>query len=339
MSATAPPLATRQGRRAGAFALAAVLLAAVVASLASGAAGLPVGEVLAVLTGSGESVSRTIVLELRLPRAALAVVVGGGLAVGGAVFQALLRNPLAEPYILGVSGGAAVGAVGVAALGIAAGSAWAVPIGALAGAITAVLAVFRIAQRVGGSLDTRVLLLAGVVAGAFFNALILLLLTRTDIESFRSAVFWMMGSLSGAGWGTVGLLAAYALPATLVLIALARPLDLLATGEETAAVLGAPVERLKLVCYGIASLLVAATVAACGVIGFVGLIVPHALRLVWGSGHRFLLPASFLAGAAFLLLADTAARTITSPAELPVGVVTALVGVPLFVTLLARGGR
>ncbi len=335
----APPLANARGRRLGAAVLVIVLLAAVLVSLVAGAAGLSIGDVVRVLGGGGEDVARTIVLELRLPRAVLAVIVGGGLALGGAVFQALVRNPLAEPYILGVSGGAAVGAVGVAALGVAALTPWAVPVGAFLGALLAILGVFGIARRVGGALDTRVLLLAGVVAGVFFNALIMLMMTRTDIESFRSAVFWMMGSLAGGGWGTVGLLAAFALPACAVLIALARPFDLLALGEETAAVLGAPVERLKLASYVIASLLVAASVAACGVIGFVGLVVPHALRLVWGSGHRFLLPACFLAGAAFLLLADTAARTISAPAELPVGVVTALVGVPLFVTLLARGTR
>jgi iron complex transport system permease protein len=198
--------------------------------------------------------------------------------------------------------------------------------------------VFRVAQRVGRALDTRVLLLAGVVVAAFFNAVILLLLTYADVESFRSAVFWMMGSLSASTWTTVILLALYMIPAAAVLIGYARSFNLLAIGEETALYLGTRVERVKLAGYIIASLAVAVAVAECGVIGFIGLIVPHAVRLVWGSDHRVLLPASFVAGGIFLLLADTAARTIAAPAELPVGVVTALVGVPLFVSLLRRSG-
>ncbi len=314
----------------------AVALAALLVAIAAGAAAIPLDDVVRALLGGGDATTRTIVLELRLPRAALAFVAGGALAVSGAVFQALLRNPLADPYVLGVSGGAAVGAIGLIVLG-AAGHAAGVPLAALAGAAGAVILVYRIALGVGGALDTRVLLLAGVVVGAFCNALILLLLTLADVESFRSAVFWMMGSLAGARWQSTLLLAAYALPGVLVLIGQARALNLLLLGEETALFLGTRTERVKLVAYGVASLLVAASVAVCGVIGFIGLIVPHAIRLLWGSDHRLLLPASFLGGGAFLLLADTAARVVAAPAELPVGVVTALIGVPLFVLLLVRG--
>ncbi len=321
---------------AGRLGLLALLLAAmVVASVGLGAARLGAGEVLGALAGAGEATTRAIVLELRLPRAALAALVGGGLALSGAVFQALLRNPLAEPYILGVSGGAAVGAVGAAVLGLGAMT-WAMPVAAFLGALFAIALVFRIAMSVGRALDTRVLLLAGVVVGAFFNAVILLLLTMADVETFRSAVFWMMGSLAGSSWLSVGLLAAYLVPAAVLLLALARPLNLIALGEETALYLGTRVERVKRVAYVVASLLVGAAVAFTGVIGFVGLIVPHALRLVWGSEHRFLLPGSLLAGGSFLLLADTLARTVAAPVELPVGVVTALVGVPVFVVLLTR---
>lgn len=315
-----------------------LLLIAITASvfaLSVGAAGLPIGDVVAALTGSGDAMTRAIVLELRLPRVALALVAGGGLALAGAVFQAVLRNALAEPYVLGVAGGAAVGAVGAVVLGLAV-IPGVVQIAALAGAIGAMLLVLRIALRVGRALDTRVLLLAGVVVGAFFNAVILLLLMLADVESFRSAVFWMMGSLSGASWRTAILLTLYVVPAIVVLLALARPLNLLAIGEETALFLGTRVQRVKLVAYFTASLLVAAAVSACGVIGFIGLIVPHAVRLAWGSDHRLLLPASALGGGTFLLLADTAARSIAAPAELPVGVVTALVGVPIFVMLLRR---
>ncbi len=315
--------------------LTALLLAALLLAVGVGAVPVSPSEILAALLGRGPSTTRTIVVDLRLPRAVLAILIGAALAVSGTVFQALLRNPLAEPYILGVSGGAAVAAVAVIGFaGAVAG--WVVPIAAFAGGLAAIILVFRIAAAVDTTLDMRVLLLAGVVVGAFFNAVILLLLTLADVETFRSAVFWMMGSLATATWSSVGLLAVYTAPALLLLLGLARPLNLMAVGEETALYLGTPVERVKRVAYGVASLLVAGGVAVAGVIGFVGLIVPHALRLVWGGDHRFLLPGSALAGAAFLLLADTAARTVAAPVELPVGVITALVGVPLFVVLLTR---
>jgi iron complex transport system permease protein len=316
--------------------LALLLGALLLVSLASGAAALPLRTVVDALTGGADPTARAIVLQLRLPRAILAILAGGALAVSGVVFQALLRNPLAEPYVLGVSGGAAVGAVLVVVLGAAVPAPWLLPAAALAGATAAVALVFRVAAGAGRALDTRVLLLAGVMVGAFLNAVVLLLLTLAEPESFRAAFFWIMGSLAGASWRSVTLLALYLVPATALLLAFARSLDLLSLGEETAHHLGVRVERLKLGAYLLASLLTAATVAACGIIGFVGLIVPHALRLLWGSGHRFLLPAAVLAGGAFLLAADTAARTVATPAELPVGVVTALVGVPIFVILLAR---
>jgi len=327
------PSASHTGMRL--LLLLVLAIAAALLALSIGAAGLPLRDVVAALTGAGDPTTRTIVLELRLPRVALALVAGGGLALAGAVFQAVLRNPLAEPYVLGVAGGAAVGAVGAVVLGFAV-IPGVVQLAALAGAVGAMLLVLRIALRVGRALDTRVLLLAGVVVGAFFNAVILLLLMLADVESFRSAVFWMMGSLSGAGWPATLLLSLYVIPSIIVLLALARALNLLAIGEETALFLGTRVERVKLLAYFIASLLVAAAVSACGVIGFIGLIVPHAVRLAWGSDHRLLLPASALGGGTFLLLADTAARSIAAPAELPVGVITALVGVPIFVLLLRR---
>ncbi len=315
--------------------LALVLAASLIVSIMLGAAALPPGTVLRALVGRAPGQDAAIVLQLRLPRAIVAALVGGALATSGAVFQALLRNPLADPYILGVSGGAAVGAVVAMALAPL-GAGWLVPLAAFAGALGAIALVFRIAVGAGRALDTRVLLLAGVVAGAFFNALILLFLTLTGAGAFRSALFWLMGSLAAASWGEALLLALYLAPALVALLLLARPLDLLALGEEPALYLGVRVERVKAAAYVVASLAVAASVAMCGAIGFVGLVVPHALRLVWGSGHRLLLPASFLAGAAFLLLADTAARTVAGAQELPVGVVTALVGVPVFALLLTR---
>ena len=188
----------------------------------------------------------------------------------------------------------------------------------------------------GVAMDPRVLLLAGVIVGAFFQAIILLLLTFADVESFRSAIFWMMGSVASASWKSVIMLVVVVLPACLALYGLARPLNLLVSGEETALYLGVNVRVVMRTAYFIASLLVAVSVAACGSIGFVGLVVPHAVRMLWGSDHRILLPTAFLVGSAFLILADTTARTIVAPAELPVGVITALVGVPVFVLLLVR---
>ncbi len=316
--------------------LSAVLLACLALAISFGASELSPREVAETLLGRGDPSSRAIVLHLRLPRVVLAALVGGALALSGAVFQALLRNPLAEPYILGVSGGAAVGAVLVVVLGWSVRFAWTVPIAAFVGALVAIGLVLRIALSVGRSLSSRVFILAGVVVGAFFNAAILLLLNFADAQSFRSAVFWMMGNLSGVGWSDVVLLTVYLVPAATLLLILARPLNLLAMGEETASYLGVRVERVKLLSYLVTSLLVAAAVAASGIIGFVGLIVPHAVRIVWGSDHRFLLPASLLSGASFLLLTDTVARTVVAPAELPTGVITALIGVPVFIALLVR---
>jgi iron complex transport system permease protein len=262
--------------------------------------------------------------------------VGGGLALSGAVFQALLRNPLAEPYILGISGGAASGAVIVLALGLMSGNSWALPIAAFAGALVAIVLVFRVAAAAGRALDVRVLLLAGVVVGAFFTACIAFVLSISEARTVRSAMLWMMGSLAGADWQAVVIATAYTLPAVLLLLALARALNLLAVGEETAQYLGTNVEGVKRLAYVVASLVTAAGVAVAGVIGFVGLIVPHGIRLLVGSDHRIVLPASFVAGAAFLTFADVVARTLLRPSEVPLGVVTAFVGVPLFLILLRR---
>jgi iron complex transport system permease protein len=316
--------------------LAAGLALALLLGVRVGAVPLSVREVIDGVRGVGDPATVSIVQRLRLPRAVMAALVGGGLAASGATFQALLRNPLAEPYIMGVSGGAAVGAVGALMLGGVFASAGFVALAAFAGAILAVVLVFRIAASVGRTLDTRVLLLAGVVMGVFFNACILLALTFAESDAFRAAIFWIMGSLSGATWKGIGILGAVLGPGILVLMMLARALNLLAVGEETAAYLGTRVERTKLLAYGAASLLTAACVAVSGVIGFVGLVIPHVVRLLWGGDHRFLIPASVLLGGTFLVLADALARTAAAPVELPLGVITAFVGVPFFVYLLRR---
>lgn len=316
--------------------LAAVLAAALVGAVRLGATSLSTGAVLDAALGRGDPTVVTIVRELRLPRAVQAALVGAALAASGATFQALLRNPLAEPYTLGVSSGAAAGAVLVIVTGLGASTAWALPLAAFAGATGTMLLVMRIAAGVGRALDTRVLLLAGVVVSSFLVAAIWLALTFADVDAVRSAIFWMMGSHSGATWHSVATLGVCLVPGLAALAALARPLNLLAVGEATAAHLGTRVERTKLLAFAVATLLAAASVAVSGTIGFVGLVVPHAVRLVWGSDNRALLPCAALAGATFLVAADTLARTAAGPTELPIGVVTAFVGVPFFVWLLRR---
>lgn len=319
-----------------AIALTIALLVSLLLSVSFGAVSLSPRELMSGLAGSGDPAHELILWDLRIPRSLLAVLVGGALALAGATFQALLRNPLAEPYILGISGGAAVGAVLVLSLGIATVGSWTLPAAAFAGALAAIFLVFRIARRADRSMDVRVLLLSGVVVGAFFSAVIALILSVSDAPTVRGAVLWMMGSLAGAGWRSVTVVAVYTLPAALVLLGLSRPLNLISLGEETASVLGADVERVKVTAFAVASLITAAGVGVAGVIGFVGLVVPHGVRLLVGSDHRVLMPLSFLAGGVFLTLADLVARTVVSPAEIPIGVVTAFVGVPLFLVLLRR---
>jgi iron complex transport system permease protein len=318
--------------------LSCVLLAGIL-GVRFGAVHLSSQEILAILAGGGDASTRFIVLELRLPRVLLGMLVGGGLALAGAVLQALLRNPLAEPYILGISGGAAAGVVAILALGLASAASWFLPSAAFGGALLAIGLVFGVAASADRRLDVRVLLLAGVVVGAFFSACIALILSLSDAPTVRTAILWMMGSLSGAGWRTVGIVAVYTLPAAFLLMGLARALNVMAIGEETASYLGTEVERTKRVAYGVASLLAAAGVAFTGVIGFVGLVVPHAVRLLTGPDHRTLLPLSFLAGAAFLSLTDLVARTALAPTEIPIGVITAFIGVPFFLFLLRRSLR
>lgn len=316
--------------------LGVLVLATLFAAVRLGAVTTSTSALLDAIAGHGDPTTITIVRELRMPRALQAALVGAALAVSGATFQALLRNPLAEPYILGVSSGAAVGAVFTVVTGLSLRFVWALPLAAFAGAVASMLLVFRIAFNVGRALDTRVLLLAGVVVSAFLVAVIWLVLTFADTEAVRSAIFWMMGSHANASWRTVSILAVCLVPALAVLFSLARPLNLLAIGETTAAYLGVPVERTKLVAFATATLLTAASVSVSGTIGFVGLVVPHAVRLLWGSDNRALLPCSALAGAAFLVAADTLARSLAGANELPIGIVTALVGVPCFVWLLRR---
>jgi iron complex transport system permease protein len=275
-----------------------------------------------------------IVWNLRAPRALLAFLVGGSLGAAGASLQALVRNPLADPFLLGLSGGAGLGAVLAIALHLP--GPWALPIAAFLGALAALALVYRLGRVVGGALDPRILLLGGVAVGAFAAAITTAIVSLADAAELRNAFLWLWGGLSSASWDAVLLIGVYTPIPLLVLLGAARSLDLLALGEEPAGYLGAEVERVKRRVYLAASLLTAAAVAVSGVIGFVGLVVPHIARLVWGHRHRALLPAAFIGGGALLAVADTLARTVVAPRELPVGVVTALIGVPVFAMLLRR---
>jgi iron complex transport system permease protein len=315
------------------------LIAAVVlvGAVLVGPAGYSVPRALEALAGRADPAAVAIVRDLRVPRVLLAFLVGGSLAVTGAALQALVRNPLADPYLLGLSGGAGLGAVGAIALHL--GGAWALPACAFLGALLAVALVYRLALVTGSVLDARVLLLGGVVVGAFAASLMAAIMVVSPAAELRNALLWLLGGFEGASWRAVTVFGAYAIaPVTAIYLA-GRPLDLLTLGEEPAQYLGTDVERVKRLVYLASSLLTAAAVAVAGIIGFVGLVVPHAVRLLGGHLHRRLLPAAFLLGGTLLVVADALARTVLAPVELPVGVVTALVGVPVFVVLVRRWTR
>jgi iron complex transport system permease protein len=280
---------------------------------------------------------RLIVFDLRLPRILLGILVGAALSVAGASFQALLRNPLADPYVLGVSSGAALGSI--LALILAPGLALVTPLGAFLGAIATIAGVYFLGRR-EGQLDSTTLLLGGIVCASFFSAIILFLMTTLAGRDLRGMAYWLMGDLStpvsaGMQWiFTVGLVAGVG-----AIYSTSADLNLLLTGEREAIHLGVEVTRVKLVVYVSASLLTALAVSTSGAIGYVGLLVPHAVRLIFGSDYRLLIPASALCGAIAIVLADTLARTVVSPTELPVGAMTAMAGAPVFIYLLRRGLR
>ena len=289
------------------------------------------------LAGQALSPAGVIFWRVRLPRILLAAIVGAALSVSGAGFQAILRNPLADPFLLGVSGGGALGAIAAMLLGLDAGrlGLFAVPLFAFAGSLATVLLVFSLA-RTEGRLPVHSLLLAGVVANAFISAVIMFVLSVSRPERVQGVVFWMMGSVGSERWTVVAGVGLCVLLAGAALFSLARDFNLISLGEEPAGQLGVAVESTKLWAFVAASLATGAVVSVSGIIGFAGLIVPHLCRLSLGPDHRLLIPASFLAGAIFLILCDTLARTLVAPAEMPVGVVTALVGGPFFIWLLRR---
>ncbi|HJQ19181.1 MAG TPA: iron ABC transporter permease [Gemmatimonadaceae bacterium] len=309
------------------------LLAAIALALAIGTIGYTPADTWRALTGQADATTTLVIRELRLRRTILAALLGAGLGISGAALQGVLRNALAEPYLLGVSGGAAVGAV----LAVVAGMSYAfVPIAAFAGAALAVALALFVAHAAHGRADPRVLIMAGVVVGAFANAAIMILLANASESRVRGAVWWMMGSVADARWSETAWLGLYVVVGGAVLVTTARSLDAIALGEDSAAGLGVDVDRVSRRIYLTASLVAAATVAAAGLVGFVGLVVPHIVRRIGASGHRTLLVASALMGALLTVLADIVARAAMPPTELPLGAITAVVGVPFFLATLRR---
>lgn len=318
-----------------------LLLASVVLATTLGPADVTAGEALASIAhhlGLGvdppERLADAIVWELRMPRTLTAAVVGAGLALAGAVMQSLTRNPLADPYLLGLSSGASLGAVAVLVLGLA----LALPVAAFAGALAALVLSLAIARAAGSLTPTRMVLAGLAVSQACAAATSVVIFWTATGDSYREIVTWLLGSLARAGWDAFVLALVALVVVGTALLGSARTLDAFAFGDTAAASLGVHVERTRWFLLAAVALLTGAMVAVSGAIGFVGLVLPHAVRLVLGAPHRRLLPVVALVGAVFLVWADTLARTVFDPRELPVGVVTALVGVPVFVAVLRRRG-
>ncbi|MBN1447613.1 MAG: iron ABC transporter permease [Bacteroidetes bacterium] len=318
--------------------LGAILLACVLLSLRIGAFDLTFADLYGVLFHSaahdeGMESARAVFLDIRIPRMLLALFVGGGLSVAGVIFQVLLRNVLADPYILGVSGGASVGALIALATGISGVFLLAQPLFAFAGALVVVIAVYVLASQ--GRAGDNTLLLSGVMIGAFLSAIILALVSTME-RPVRNALYWLVGYLGGATMQEVAILTPIVLVLVVFAVLSAGQMNVIALGDEAAQHLGVSARRMQFFLYLIASLLTAAAVSFSGAIGFVGLIVPHLCRRLFGPDHRLLLPAAFLGGAAFLILSDILARSLLHPSELPVGAVTAALGAPVFIYVMRR---
>ncbi|NML52506.1 iron ABC transporter permease [Streptomyces sp. R302] len=328
--------------------LAVVLVVSVTAGLAIGSVRVPPGQVWGIVTHAlgADWVERdwsrareTIVLDVRAPRVLLGAVAGAGLAVVGTALQALIRNPLAEPYLLGVSSGASLGAVTVIVFGVTLFGPVSLSVAAFAGALGALLLVYTTA-RTGGRITSARLVLSGVAVAAVLTAVLDLLLLTTDRgNEARAVLAWTLGGLGGVNWGTLWLPGAALLLGVSVLLVQARNLNLLLAGEEAATTMGLDVARFRARMFVLLSLVTGVLVAACGPIGFVGLMLPHIVRLAVGGDHRRVLPAAALGGAVFLVWADIAARVVAAPMEIPVGVLTALCGGPFFLWLMRRDAR
>ncbi|WP_083268280.1 FecCD family ABC transporter permease [Lentzea guizhouensis] len=344
----ASPVARRRAEALPHPVLLAVLAGALVVStlLATGVGpvSVPAGEVARILLhhlgGGGDTgaAADLIVWRIRFPRVLLGALVGAGLALAGAVVQGVVRNPVADPYLLGLSHGASVGAVLVLTTGASVLGALTLPFAAFAGATAAVAVVLAMARHRGRLLPMR-LVLVGVAFGHLFAGLTSFMLARTDSSAAQQQIiFWMLGGLSGARWATLPVTAAVVVGATVLLLVRARRLNALVLGEEASAALGLNASRLRWYLLVLATLLTGTVVAVSGGIGFVGLIVPHLARMLVGADHRRMLPVTVLLGALFLLWADVAARVVVAPAELPIGILTAFLGVPFFLLVMrARG--
>ncbi|MEE8413732.1 MAG: iron chelate uptake ABC transporter family permease subunit [Dehalococcoidales bacterium] len=291
------------------------------------------------ITPTWPGTTETIILDIRLPRVILAGLVGAALAIAGATYQGLFRNPLADPYLIGVAQGAALGAV----IGFLLPFNWQgmgfglIPLLAFSGALFSVAVVYLLA-RVGGALPVTTLILAGVALGALWGSVVSYLII-TSGEVMHGIIFWLMGSFSLSDWSEVKVVLPYVVVGTGVILLYSRSLNVMQLDEEQAQQLGINVERVKLILLTAATLITAAAVSFVGIIGFVGIIIPHIVRLLWGPDHRSLLPLSVLTGAIFLVIADLIARTILAPMEIPVGIITAVCGVPFFLYLLRRKRR
>ncbi|MFN2530474.1 MAG: FecCD family ABC transporter permease [Pyrinomonadaceae bacterium] len=319
--------------------LTAALFVAVVTLALVGSESLPVsGSLCAVLSVGKRACGLTqdqfdILWQIRMPRLLLAAAVGCSLATAGAGYQSLLRNPLAEPYLLGISNGAAVGTM--LALVLFGNHEWSRPVLAFGGALVATLVVYQLARGRAGATPER-LILAGVIVTTFLSSVIVFVTTLMDVTRIRSFTFWLLGDLSGASSALLPFSIAIAIVGAVLLTVNARSLNLLMLGERDAFDLGVEVKRVRIIVFACASLLVGSSVAASGSVGYVGLVVPHLARLTFGSDNRVSIPAAALGGALFVVVADTLARTIIAPRELPVGAITALIGAPLFIYLLRR---
>lgn len=314
-----------------------VLLLIMGLSLALGTADVTPGQVIKILLGLGQEkdTARLIVLKIRLPRILLAGLVGFALSLGGVIFQAILRNPLADPFILGVSSGSAFGAV----MGIVFGFSFSlgIPLMAFGGGLLTIYLVMAMASRKMG-LESSTILLTGVIINAFFSAIIMFFISIAVDSRLHTMLFWLYGDLSQSRFEYLVLVFPVVMIMSLVLYRFSRALNLITAGEETALYLGVEVERTKMICLLLVSIMVGLIVSFSGLIGFVGLMIPHLCRMLFGSDHRLLIPAASLGGAIFLIAADTLARTIISPSELPVGVITAFMGAPFFIYLLKTRG-
>ncbi len=322
-------------------AMSALLLASILLSSGFGAASVGFPDSLRILFGfgGGDQVDTQIVAYVRLPRILVGALVGAALATSGAVMQGIFRNPLADPGIIGVSTGGALGGVLAITTGLAAVSLLTLPALAFAGALAAGTAVYLIAA-VSGRASTASLILAGIAISSLLGAVISLILLLTgDFTAIRQILFWLLGGLDARSWVHVRLLAVPVVIGCLICISLARPLNAMLLGDEAARGLGVATGRYRFGLLAITALMTGASVAVSGVISFVGLVVPHAIRLIAGPDHRILLPASALAGATFVVLADTLARSIAAPVEIRVGIVTAFAGAPAFLALLVASGR